>query len=308
MVIVRVRACQCPANCLLQVYACGWGRVKACKAGPQKGPQAYQTRRQVWFGLGANVSLLFTEFSLIQSVWVQVWFQIPTVQQSSAQLSRAMAAAAWQLAKHCEHSKWSLKNFIDNFTLGKTCSSQWFSATPYVNQQLNSLGLSDDCTEAGHIIFRDKYQCSKWSVRRFYVDVDSGETIVLMCHWDFAEALIARPIKDLTTVVVLERPQVPMFSAMDDIVAHVRVGPAGVSSSFTVSVKASDSLRYFSDFILHQLRLQRFSEPDLQTYNAKSHTGGLKFHEMGCRTIGHLLFTQCDDEMQASAVVEDTDV
>lgn len=228
------------------------------------------------------------------------------MQQSSAQLSRAMAT--WQLAKHCEHSKWSLKNFIDNFTLDKTCSSDWFSATPYVNQQLNSLGLSDDCTEAGHIIFRDKYQCSKWSVRRFYVDLDSSETIVLMCHWDFAEALIARPIKDLSTVVVLERPQVPMFSTMDDIVAEVRVGPAGVSKSFTVSVKASDSLRHFSDFILHQLRLAQFSEPDLQTYTVALYSGGLKFHEMGGKTVGHLLLTQCDDEMQASVVVEDQDV
>ena len=47
---------------------------------------------------------------------------------------RAMAAR--QLARHCEPNKWSLKQVFDNFTIGRTRASQWFSATPFVNQQL----------------------------------------------------------------------------------------------------------------------------------------------------------------------------
>ncbi len=180
-------------------------------------------------------------------------------------IDRIYPRMAWQIARLYDDTVESLDQFIhDRFRLSIIASTEWFAATPALSRQLDMVPPNPDGT-IYFVRYRDRYHQTYWCCGAF-VDLPTGEPYLLLRHSMFAMALVAKRIRDTTTIVSFEH-----CDNFNEYTAYVRVGPAtSATDEFTLTFQARMSPRFVADSILHQLRFLGYTDPELKGFAPKT--------------------------------------
>lgn len=165
---------------------------------------------------------------------------------------------AWQIARLYDDTVDSLEVFLqDRFHLSIIASTEWFAATRALSAQLDSVPPEPDGPLANLVRYRDRYKHTYWLCEA-RVDGPTGDPYLLLRHSMFAAALVAKRVRDTTTVVTFEP-----CGEFGDYTALARVGPA---TEFTLTFRAGMSPRFVADSIFHQLRFLGYTDPELKGF------------------------------------------
>lgn len=177
-----------------------------------------------------------------------------------------MSERVWQFSKHSAETYESLSIWADGFKLSDVNPREWRAGSMSLNKQMNKIAKAafDETLQGLQFAkFKDSYHSTRWFVLSVNVHEPTSEIYILLQHVVHAEAMITKPIRDLASEIVFRKSN--SISGFE-VTAKIMVGPAAVHGEFTKGFQLQDTVRFVHDTSLHDLRLLKYSVPDLKTF------------------------------------------